>query len=79
MGVGCHTEENCRPEDAYVVVYRPLYPSSVYVNGKMFDVRPLGMFTETVERDGVERPRFTPVTDPAAVAELSTVRDGMYP
>ncbi len=30
MGVGCHTEDNCRPEDINLVVYRPLYESSVY-------------------------------------------------
>ncbi len=24
VGVGCHTEDDCRPEDANMVVYRPL-------------------------------------------------------
>jgi hypothetical protein len=28
LGTGCHTEDDCRPEDANLVVYRPLYESS---------------------------------------------------
>lgn len=40
-----------------VVVYTPMYECEL----KLF-VRPLGMFTETVLRDGVEKPRFSPVS-----------------
>ncbi len=78
MGVGHHTEDDCRPEDTFVVVYRPLYEAFVYKNGKMFDIRPLEMFMETVEKDGVVRPRFSPITDPATVAELDTLKAQMY-
>lgn len=78
MGVGLHTEDDCRPEDAHLVVYRPLYDAFVYTHGKMFDVRPLGMFMEEVTKDGKIFPRFRKITDPAIIAELSAVRDRMY-
>ena len=48
LGVARHSEGL---ED--MVVYRPLY------NDTGLWVRPLSMFTETVERDGKEQPRFT--------------------
>jgi len=79
MGVGHHTEDDCRPVDANMLVYRPLYESFVYEHGKMFDLRPLHMFYETAERNGQTVPRFTKVTDPATVAELTEIRDRMYP
>ncbi len=45
------------------VVYRPLYGDSCWW------VRPLRMFLETIERDGVVQPRFAFLgTDPEAVA-----------
>ncbi len=78
MGVGLHTEDDCRPIDQHMVVYRPLYPSFVYENGKMFDIRPLAMFMEEVTKDGKTFPRFTNITDPALVAKLEAVRDSMY-
>lgn len=79
MGVGHHTEDDCRPEDALLAVYRPLYDAFVYVNGKMFDVRPLSMFMETVEKEGKTVPRFALITDPETVRALEAVRDRMYP
>src|SRR2546421_719696 len=46
-GVGHHTEDDCRPEDAFMQVYRPLYEAAyAYRNGGMFDLRPLHMFYE---------------------------------
>lgn len=47
IGVARHSETE---ED--LVVYRPLYG-----DGELW-VRPLAMFTEEVERDGVKRQRF---------------------
>ena len=47
VGVATHSETN-----ESMVVYRPLYG-----DGGLF-VRPLTMFVETVNRDGIERPRF---------------------
>ena len=79
VGVGHHTEDDCRPEDANMVVYRPLYEALVYRMGKLFDLRPLEMWMGDVEKEGRTFPRFTRVTDPATVAELSVIRDRMYP
>jgi hypothetical protein len=50
LGTARHSET-----DEELVVYRPLYGE-----GGLW-VRPLAMFTETVERDGVTQPRFRPV------------------
>lgn len=79
MGVGHHTEDDCRPEDANLVVYRPLYESaSVYRAGKMFDIRPLGMFMESVTKEGKTMPRFAKITDEAVIAELEVIKLSMY-
>lgn len=78
MGVGHHTEDDCRPEDALLAVYRPLYEAFVYTNGKMFDVRPLSMFMEEVTKDGKTFPRFAPITDLAVIAALKEKRREMY-
>jgi hypothetical protein len=46
-GVGHHTENDCRPEDAFMQVCRPLYGGAyAYRNGGLFDLRPLQMFFE---------------------------------
>jgi hypothetical protein len=34
LGIGHHTEDSCRPEDEYLVVYRPLYEAFVYIRQK---------------------------------------------
>lgn len=47
IGLATHSET-----EETVVVYRPLYG-----DGALW-VRPLAMFTETVERDGQVQPRF---------------------
>lgn len=78
MGAGHHTEDDCRPIDTYMAVYRPLYEAFVYREGKMFDLRPLQMWTETVEKDGNVVPRFTKITDPKVIEELTAIRDNMY-
>jgi hypothetical protein len=52
MGVGIHTEDDCRLEDANMVVYRPLYDDAPgYQAGKSFYLRPLDMFMETVVKN----------------------------
>lgn len=73
LNIGNHTET-----DEYVVVYRPLYKSSVYIAGKMWDVRPHTMFMENVIVDGVEKMRFTPITDPEILAQLEMIKKEMY-
>lgn len=78
VGVGVHTEEDCRPEDANMVVYRPLYEATVFNAGKLFDLRPLEMFMEDVTKDGKTFPRFTKITDAKVVAELEAIKKAMY-
>jgi hypothetical protein len=78
LGVGVHTEDDCRPEDASLAIYRPLYEAAVYKAGKLFDVRPLEMWMETVTKNGVTIPRFQKITDPEVIVELVKIRDQMY-
>ncbi len=73
VGVGHHTEE-----EVNFVIYRPLYESTVYKAGKMFDVRPLEMFMEEVSKDGKTFPRFKKITDPKIISELNKIREEMY-
>jgi hypothetical protein len=79
-GVGHHTEDDCRPEDAFMQVYRPLYETAyAYRNGGMFDLRPLYMFYKPAIVNGVEVPRFTKITDPEVIARLGAIKARMYP
>lgn len=80
VGVGYHTEDDCRPIDQYLVWYRPLYDAFVYTlgKGKLGDTRPLSMFMESVTKDGKTFPRFLKIEDPAIVAELTRIKDEMY-
>jgi hypothetical protein len=74
MGVGHHTED----DKTFFVVYRPLYESSVYKMGKLFDIRPLEMFMEQVTKDGKTFPRFQKITDPKTISQLETIKQEMY-
>lgn len=79
MGVGHHTEDDSRPEDVYMVVYRPLYEeASIYKAGKLFDLRPLGMFMENITKDGRTFPRFAKITDEAILAQLRLIAKKIY-
>jgi hypothetical protein len=79
LGIGSHTEDDCRPEDANMVVYLPLYKeASVYKAGKFFDLRPLGMFMEDVTKDDRTFPRFQRITDVAVIARLKEIKQEMY-
>jgi hypothetical protein len=78
-GVGHHTEDDCRPEDQFMQVYRPLYNAFVFEHGKMFDLRPLRMFYEPVQWQGKEVERFVRITDPKIIDELRAIRARMYP
>lgn len=80
FGAGHHTEDNCRPEDALMLVYLPLYEEAfVYQHGKLFDLRPLHMFYDPQEWKGSMVERFTRITDPATIETLKAVRNQMYP
>lgn len=78
MGVGHHTEDDCREIDQYMVVYRPIYEAFVYKNGKIFDIRPLSMFMEDVTKDSKTFPRFQKITDQEIISKLEKIRDLMY-
>src|SRR5580704_2373990 len=79
-GVGHHTEDDCRPEDAFMQVYRPLYETAyAYRNGGMFDLRPLGMFYKPAILNGTEVSRFVRITESGVIAKLQAVKAHMYP
>ena len=78
LGVGCHTEDDCRPQDANMVVYRPLYEASVYKAGKLFDLRPLDMWMGEVTKDGKTFPRFLKITDMTVIKKLQEIKKEMY-
>ncbi len=74
MGVGYHTETG-----EAQAVYRPLYrEASVYQAGRAFDVRPLKMWLEEVEKGGQHFLRFTPITDPTTILVLERIKLEMY-
>jgi hypothetical protein len=77
MGVGHHTEIDGLDESA-MVLYRPLYEASVYKIGKHWDVRPLGMFMEDVEKNGKTMHRFTRIEDKDVIKALSDISNQMY-
>ncbi|HVZ75884.1 MAG TPA: hypothetical protein VG934_01270 [Candidatus Paceibacterota bacterium] len=77
-GAGHHTEDDCRPEDANMQVYKPLYDAFVYKNGKMFDLRPLHMFWEKAQWQGKVVDRFIRITDPKVIEQLQDIRKSMY-
>lgn len=78
IGVGCHTESDCRSEDANMVVYRPLYEASVYKAGKLFDLRPLEMWMGNVTKNNKIFARFQKITDLKVVRELMVIKKQMY-
>ena len=78
IGVGCHTEDDCRPEDANMVIYRPLYDSFVYKAGRLYDLRPLDMWMGKVTKDGKTFSRFKKIEDEAVIRELKKIKKEMY-
>lgn len=73
IGAGCHTEE-----EENFIVYQPLYESSVYKAGKLFDIRPLDMWMGEVIKDGVSIPRFKKIEEERVVEELKKIKREMY-
>src|SRR6516164_4887084 len=73
--VGHHTEADCRAEDAFMQVYRPLYEESyAYRNGGLFDLRPLHMFFDPAEWKGKKVPRLVKIVDPEVVTVLAAIK-----
>lgn len=80
LGIGHHTEDDCRPEDTLMANYRPLYDTAlVYQLGKLHDNRPLFMFMEMAVKNGKKVPRFTRITDLKTIRQLKEIRNEMYP
>lgn len=77
MGIGHHTEVDGLDESA-MVMYRPIYESSVYKAGKHWDLRPYDSFMEPVTKDDKTFPRFQKITDPEIVKKLEVIRNQMY-
>lgn len=78
LNIAHHTEIDGLEESA-MVVYQPLYSTAaVYQEGKHWDVRPLAMFAETVEKNGVTMNRFTRITDETVLEKLNRIRNEMY-
>ncbi len=78
LNIAHHTEIEGLDESA-MVVYRPLYENaSVYKIGQHWDVRPLSMFAENIEKNGKMIERFTRITDENIILELKKKREEMY-
>jgi len=83
VGVGFHTEDDARAGEEHFVIYRPLYEATVYQASKelgvpSFDARPLEMFMEEVEKEGIKIPRFHKITEPATITALTKISSEMY-
>jgi hypothetical protein len=68
LGIALDTEVG-----THTVIYRPLYVNT-FLDGADFCARPLGMFLETVEKEGVIIPRFTRIIDQKIIAEIERIR-----
>lgn len=77
LNVAHHSEIEGLDESA-MVIYRPLYESPVYKNGKHWDARPLTMFMEKVKKGEKDKNRFAKISDPKIITELEKIRDEMY-
>ena len=77
MNIAHHTEIDGLEESA-MVVYAPLYEAFVYKHGKHWDVRPLTMFMEQVEKDGETIDRFAKITDPEIISQLDQIKKELY-
>ncbi len=78
INFGHHTEIEGIDASA-MVIYTPLYPEAgVYKAGRHYDVRPLAMFLEQVEKDGKTFPRFTKITDEHIIEDLEKIKKELY-
>ncbi len=78
VGVGYHTEDDCRPDDIHMVVYKPIYESSVYTAGKFFDIKPLTLWMSDKEKDGQMISRYVEIIDPSIISQLEEIEKEMY-
>jgi hypothetical protein len=74
VGVGYHTETG-----EHTALYRPLYKEAWgYQNGKLIYMRPLEMFMDSEEKEGMELKRFSLIEDTALIAQFTAIRTEMY-
>ena len=83
IGIGFHTESDCRAGEEHFIIYRPMYEASVYeasqeLNTECFDVRPLEMWMGEVEKNGLKQPRFFRINDEATIRALEEIGERMY-
>ena len=78
IGVGIHTEDDCRPENAQMVLYRPLYDSEIYKRGKYYWNRPLEMWMSNLTENGKTFKRFQKISNPKIIEELEKIKNEMY-
>ena len=78
IGVGIHSEDDCKPEDSNIAIYLPIYESRAFRAGKFFDLRPLEMWMGNVIKDGKTIPRFQKITDKKIIAKLKKIKGKMY-
>jgi hypothetical protein len=72
IGIGRNTEEK-----TLTVLYRPLYKNN-WMTPADYQSRPLDMFMENIEKEGLAIPRFSRVTDPSLLHELQIVKIELY-
>lgn len=78
INIGHHTEIKGLKESA-MVIYAPLYEQAgVYTEGKHYDVRPLDMFLEKVEKDGKDSPRFLEISDSDLIQKMKAKEKELY-
>jgi hypothetical protein len=78
IGVGIHSEDDCRPEDSNMAIYLPIYESRAFRAGKFFDLRPLEMWEESVTKENKTVKRFTKITDEKIIEKLKKIKGEMY-
>lgn len=71
-GIARNTEDK-----SYAVLYRPLYKSD-WFSPADYQARPLAMFMETIEKDGLQIPRFSLITDKTVLSELRKIKKEIY-
>src|SRR5438477_12486251 len=78
-GVGHHTEDDCRTEDSFMQVYRPLYENFLRLPERRFVRPPTAVHVSQARHPGGERGvRFTKITDPVVITELQALKTRLY-
>jgi len=73
-------EENCRSEDAFMQVYRPLYEEAYATGTAGFSIcAQLHMFFDPADWKGKQVPRFTKISRPDVIVQLAAIKARMYP